>query len=184
MEQSGYESRHAPSMLLSYMTCDVGAHHNRSWAITYDIAQGRDGITPERATKAIELQHIRPLFDCLGACRLQWVELGLDLGFYAPMIEAITGEPRTWHDLLRISERIWNLTRLYWFREVPEFGRASDLPPARVWQDPVESGPTAGKRVAREDVDRLLDLYYQQRGWDADGRPTPAQLAELGLENP
>ncbi|MGQ9682622.1 MAG: aldehyde ferredoxin oxidoreductase family protein [Anaerolineae bacterium] len=181
MEQSGYESRHAPSMLLSYMTCDVGAHHNRSWAITFDIAQGRDGITPERAAKTIELQHIRPLFDCLGACRLQWVELGLDLAHYAPTLEAITGESRTWDDLLRISERVWNLTRLYWFREVPGFGRAFDLPPARVWKDPVESGSTAGKRIAREDVERLLDLYYQQRGWDADGRPTPAKLAELGL---
>jgi aldehyde:ferredoxin oxidoreductase len=46
LEMSGYESRNAPAMLLSYMTCDVGAHHNRSWAITYDIEVGRDRITP------------------------------------------------------------------------------------------------------------------------------------------
>jgi aldehyde:ferredoxin oxidoreductase len=182
MEMSGYESRHAPSMLLSYMTCDVGAHHNRSWAITYDIARGRDAVTPDKAAKVIELQHIRPLFDCLGACRLQWVELGLDLGHYAPIVEAITGLPRSWEDLLTISERVWNLTRLYWFREVPGFGRAWDAPPPRTYLEPVETGPTAGKRVSREDAERLLDMYYEQRGWDRDGRPTPAKLAQLGLE--
>ena len=181
MEISGYESRNAPSMLLAYMTCDVGAHHNRAWAITYDIATGRDTITPDKVAQVIRLQHIRPLFDCLGACRLQWVELSLDLAHYAPILAAITGLERSWEDLLRISERVWNLTRLYWQREVPGFGRAWDMPPARVWLDPVATGPTAGKRTSREDVERLLDMYYEQRGWDADGHPTQQKLAELGL---
>ncbi|HOR00903.1 MAG TPA: aldehyde ferredoxin oxidoreductase family protein [Anaerolineae bacterium] len=182
MEMSGYESRHAPAMLLAYMTCDVGAHHNRAWAITYDIAAGRDAVTPDKAAKVIELQHVRPLFDSLGACRLQWVELSLDLGHYAPIIEAITGVKRTWQELLTISERAWNLTRLYWLREVPGFGRAWDAPPERVWREPVAGGPTAGAQMAREDIERLLDMYYEQRGWDSDGRPTPAKLAQLGLD--
>jgi len=182
MEMSGYESRNAPAMLLAYMTCDVGAHHNRAWAITYDIAVGRDAITPDKVARVIELQHIRPLFDTLGACRLQWVELSVDLGHYAPILEAITGVPRSWQDLLHISERIWNLTRLYWLREVPGFGRAWDAPPERMWREPVATGPTAGKQVARADAERLLDMYYQQRGWDSDGRPTAAKLAELGLD--
>jgi aldehyde:ferredoxin oxidoreductase len=181
MEMSGYESRNAPSMLLAYMTCDVGAHHNRAWAITYDIAHGRDDVTPDKAARVIELQHIRPLFDCLGACRLQWVELSLDLDHYAPIVEAITGVPRSWEDLLLISERVWNLTRLYWQREVPGFGRAWDEPPPRVWQEPVASGPTAGKMMKRADVDRLLDMYYAQRGWDREGHPTAEKLSQLGL---
>ena len=181
MEMSGYESRNAPAMLLSYMTCDVGAHHNRSWAITYDIQVGRDKVSPDKAAKVIELQHIRPLFDALGACRLQWVELGLDLGYYAPIMKAITGIDRSWEDLLKISERIWNLTRMYWVREVEGFGRGWDMPPARVWKEPVASGPTKGKLIPREDVDRLLDMYYQQRGWDSNGIPTEGKLEELGL---
>jgi len=168
-------------MLLSYMTCDVGAHHNRSWAITYDIQVGRDKVSPDKAAKVIELQHIRPLFDALGACRLQWVELGLDLGYYAPIMKAITGIDRSWEDLLKISERIWNLTRMYWVREVEGFGRGWDMPPARVWKEPVASGPTKGKLIVREDVDRLLDMYYQQRGWDSNGIPTEGKLEELGL---
>lgn len=43
-EMSGYDGRWAPGMLLSYMTADIGAHHNRSWTITVDIAEGRESV--------------------------------------------------------------------------------------------------------------------------------------------
>ena len=181
MEFSGYDSHNAPSMLLSYMTCDVGAHHNRSWAITYDIQSGRDTVTPDKAARVILLQHTRPLFDALGACRLQWIELALDLNMYVPALAALTGLERSWDDLLKVSERNWNLTRLFWFREVAGFGRAWDMPPARFTKEPVVSGPTKGKLTSLEDANRLLDMYYEQRGWDAEGRPSPAKLEELGL---
>jgi len=181
MEMSGYESRNAPSMLLSYMTCDVGAHHNRSWAITYDIQVGRDDISADKAAKVIELQHIRPLFDCLGACRLQWVELNLNLDYYAQILQALTGEERSWDDLLKISERIWNLTRAYWAREVEDFGRAWDSPPPRTWKEKVPTGPTQGSSISWEDNQKLLDMYYEQRGWDKNGIPTHAKLTEMDL---
>jgi aldehyde:ferredoxin oxidoreductase len=182
MEQSGYETHHAPSMLLAYMTCDVGAHHNRAWAITYDLQVGRDGYTPDKAAKVIELQHIRPLFDCLGCCRLQWVELGLDLAYYAPMLRAVTGLNTTWEDLLAISERVWNLTRLYWMREVTGFGRGWDAPPARFHEEPAVGGATAGRKADWDSTQALLDEYYRQRGWDQQGLPTAETLVRLGLD--
>ena len=181
MEQSGYETHYAPSMLLAYMTCDVGAHHNRAWAVTYDLQVGRDGYTPDKAAKVIELQHIRPLFDCLGCCRLQWVEIGLDLAYYAPMLQAVTGLSRSWEDLLTISERVWNLTRLYWMREIPGFGRDWDAPPARFYNEPAVGGASDGHKADWESIQALLDEYYRQRGWDEQGRPTPQTLARLGL---
>ncbi len=181
MEQSGYETHSATSMLLAYMTCDVGAHHNRAWAITYDLEAGRDRVAPDKVAKVIELQHIRPLFDALGACRLQWVELGIDVTQYAPMLAAITGLERSWEDLLLISERIWNLTRVYWAREIEGFGREWDLPPGRFYKEPATGGPTEGQLTPPESVQKLLDLYYEQRGWDQNGIPTPEKLAALGL---
>lgn len=182
LEISGYESRNAPAMMLAYMTADIGAHHNRAWAITYDIEVGRDAITEDKAAKVIELQHIRPLMDCLGTCRLQWVELGMPLDYYAPAMKTITGLDRTWDDLLHIAERVWNLTRAFWVREVEGFGRQWDYPPPRWYTDPVTTGPTEGKFVAREDVEKLLDMYYDQRGWDSNGIPTRQKLNELGLD--
>lgn len=180
LEWSGYESRGAPSMMLAYMTCDIGAHHNRAWSITHDIAVGR-GVIEGKAAKVIELQHIRPLFDCLGVCRLQWVELGLPLEYYAKLYPAVTGRRDSWDDLLNKSEKIWNLTRAFAIRERADFGRADDQPPRRFLQEPVPDGPLAGSRVTREDLDRLLDEYYDLRGWDRNGRPTVETLRRLGL---
>ncbi|MFZ5826980.1 MAG: aldehyde ferredoxin oxidoreductase family protein, partial [Bacillota bacterium] len=111
LEISGYECRYAPAMMLSYMTCDVGGHHSRSWAITFDIATGRDNLEG-KAERVIWLQHVRPLFDALGACRFPWVEAGIPPEGYADLIEPITGQPYTWEELLKVSERIWNLTRM------------------------------------------------------------------------
>jgi aldehyde:ferredoxin oxidoreductase len=181
LEISGYESRDAPAMMLAYMTADIGAHHNRAWAITYDMQVGRDAVTPDKAAKVIELQHIRPLIDCLGACRLQWVELGMPLDYYVPAMKAITGVDRSWEDLTHVAERVWNLTRAFWVREQPGFGREWDYPPARWYTDPVPSGPSKGKVVSKANVDKLLDMYYEQRGWDQNGIPTREKLDELGL---
>jgi len=182
MEQSAYDTHSATSMLLAYMTADVGAHHNRAWAITYDIAVGRDKATPEKAAKVVELQHIRPLMDCLGCCRLQWVELGIPLDYYAPALQALTGVERSWEDLLHISERVWNLTRMYWVREIEGFGRDWDAPPARFVSEPATSGPTRGQFTPPEVAQQMLDYYYEQRGWDRNGIPTPETLQRLGLD--
>lgn len=181
LEWSGYESRGAPAMMLAYMTADIGAHHNRAWAITFDIAQGRDKVEG-KAAKVIELQHIRPLFDVLGACRLPWVEMGLDLKYYADLFPAVTGRDLSWDGLLEVSERVYNLNRAYGVREVEGFGRAADYPPERFFTDPVPTGATQGSLITREMLDQLLDDYYRLRGWSADGIPTAATLARLGLE--
>ena len=183
MEQSAYDTHLATGMLLAYMTADVGAHHNRAWAITYDLQVGREAVTPEKVAQVIFLQHARPFFDCAGGCRLQWIELSIDITEYAPMLKTITGEDRSWDDLMKLSERVWNLTRMYWVREVPGFGRDWDYPPPRFYKHPATSGPTKGQFTTWEDVQKLLDMYYEQRGWDENGIPRKEKLEELGLED-
>jgi aldehyde:ferredoxin oxidoreductase len=181
MEQSAYAIHNATAMLISYMTCDVGAHHNRAWAITYDLQVGRDKVVPEKVARVIWLQHFRPMFDVLGGCRLQWVELGIDRDLYVPLLEAMTGIKRTWEDLEKTGERIWNLSRLYWMREVEGFGRSWDQPSPRFYSEPPVSGATAGQITNPEDVQKLLDMYYEQRGWDSDGHPKKETLEKLNL---
>ncbi|MBA7572771.1 hypothetical protein ES708_14557 [subsurface metagenome] len=180
LEISGYESRKAPAMLLAYMTCDIGAHHNRAWAITHDIAVGRDKIN-DKAPKVVELQHIRPMFDMLGCCRLQWIELEISLETYAKFFRTATGLKHTLANLLKCSERVWNLNRLFLIRENQDYGRHFDYPPARVYEEKVPTGPTKGSIIKRQDIEKLLDEYYQLRGWDKDGKPERAKLKELGL---
>ena len=182
MEQSAYATHNATAMQLAYMTCDVGAHHNRAWAITYDLQVGRDLVTSEKVARVIWLQNFRPMFDVIGGCRLQWVELSIDRDLYVPALEAITGIHRSWEDLEKVGERIWNMTRLYWARENEGFGREWDLPPARFYEDAPTSGATKGQITKIEDLHRLLDMYYEQRGWGMDGLPKPETIDSLGLK--
>jgi len=182
MEQSGYATHNATAMLLAYMTCDVGAHHNRSWAITYDLQVGRELVVPEKVARIIWLQNFRPMFDVLGGCRLQWVELNIDRELYVPALEAITGIHRSWQDLEKVGERIWNLTRLFWLRENEDFGRQWDMPSPRFYEEAPKTGATKGQITKIEDVNRLLDMYYEQRGWTSDGLPTTETIENLGLK--
>ena len=172
LEFSGYESRNAPAMLLSYMTCDIGAHHSRSWAVTFDLAKGRN-TTAGKAAQVILYQHTRPLFDMLGVCRLHWIELEMDVNHYAGMFSAFTGLEMTWDDLLRCAERVWNLTRMFWIREVPGFGRDHDLPPGRVYKEDTPSGPSQGAKSSLEDINGMLDDYYSLRAGTPTAFPGP-----------
>ncbi|HHY96342.1 MAG TPA: aldehyde ferredoxin oxidoreductase, partial [Firmicutes bacterium] len=182
LEISGYESRFAPAMMLAYMTADIGAHHNRAWAITYDVQVGQEKVEG-KAQRVVDLQHIRPLFDALGLCRLQWVEIGFDLQNYAEVFPLVTGWEYSWDDLMRISERIWNQNRCFDVREIPGFGRQWDYPHARIYEEPIPTGPAKGHFIPRQTLEALLDDYYRIRGWSSDGLPTRTKLHELGLDD-
>jgi aldehyde:ferredoxin oxidoreductase len=95
-------------------------------------------------------------------------------------------------EFLRVGERIWNLEKLLNVRE--GFNRDDDeVPP--VWLQNTEvplklrSGEQYlmdwfGNRLKEENIERVLDDYYEERGWDVErGVPTRQRLAELGLED-
>jgi aldehyde:ferredoxin oxidoreductase len=199
LEWSGYECRNAPSMMLAYMTADVGAHHNRAWVLGHDLAgawtnvhdliasggeveaQPKALVSDRSAEYVIASQHKRSLFDVLGNCRLQMMELGFEEEHYAELYSIITGSKKTWAELLSISERIWHLTRAFSVREITGFGRQLDLPPARLYEDPIADGPNQGHVLSREDIDNLLNWYYEARGWNQNGIPTRETLLQAGL---
>ena len=85
--------------------------------------------------------------------------------------------------MLGVSERIWNLTRLISAREIKGFGRRWDFPPKRFSTEPIPSGPNEGYFIPKERLEQLLDWYYEERGWDANGIPTRETLVRLGLED-
>ncbi len=179
-EMSGYDGRWAPGMLLSYMTADIGAHHNRAWTITVDIAEGRE-TTEGRAKIVVYLQHIRPLFDTWCICRLFWGELDITPEEIVDSLNHITGWGITFDEALKTSEMIWNLTRCHYIERNKNNGRTFDYPPARSWEDKIPSGPGKGKGVTKEQVEQLLDDYYAARGWDNKGNPTREVLEDLQL---
>ena len=180
MEMSAYECRGAPGMLLSYMTSDIGAHHTRSWTIMHDIEMGRGNVNG-RAAVVKHLQTLRSLMEMFGVCRFPWLEMKVDFSEYVKAFNAVTGFDYSQEDLFKISERVWNLTRSFWVREVKDFGRDYDFPPERVYES-IESGPTKGFHLTKEKVNQMLDEYYELWGWDKNGIPTKKKLREMGLD--
>jgi aldehyde:ferredoxin oxidoreductase len=181
LEQSGYETRSTPGMALAYGTSDLGAHHSRSTIVGWETATDRFGINRQKVEMQIFLQHQRSLFDALGTCRFHYCEAKLPPeNFYPRYYIAATGLNTSQEELLLGAERIFNLTRMVNVRL--GISRKDDYPPARVFEEPLPSGPYKGKKMNREDYDKLLDMYYELRGWDKNGIPTKEKLDALELQ--
>jgi aldehyde:ferredoxin oxidoreductase len=170
LEQSAYDSRASISMGLAYATSDIGAHHTRAWTIAKEMEEGQNWTDDEKVDTVIYHQKVRPLFDMLGVCRLPWIELGLSERHYANFYKYVTGNETSLEELLRLSNDIYDLTRLINTRL--GMSRKDDTLPYKVWANPPLTGPNAGKVIGREDFQKLLSLYYQKRGWDENGIPT------------
>ena len=46
---------------------------------------------------------------------------------------------------------------------------------------PIRDGPSKSMYCPPEELDRMLDEYYEIRAWSGDGFPTPERLRTLGL---
>jgi len=171
LEQSAYDCRGAISMALAYGTSDIGANHARAWTVAKEIEMGKNWPLEKKADLVIYHQTLRPLFDMLGVCRLPWIELGLDENLYAGMYSAVTGVEVSLKQLLERSGAIYDMTRLINIKY--GISRKDDYPSQRVFDDPVQTGPRAGEHVDRAEYEKLLDIYYQKRGWDKQGIPDP-----------
>ena len=50
--------------------------------------------------------------------------------------------------------------------------------------DPIpDEGPSKGAFVTQQELDLLLDDYYESRGWTKEGVPTMEKLKELGMDD-
>lgn len=170
LEQSAYDARAAISMALGYGTSDIGAHHTRSWTVATELENGTGWGLEEKADFVIYHQTVRPLFDLLGVCRLPWIELGFPEEYYQRFFAAVTGLDLTMEELLERSRHVYDLTRaINVFLGVT---RKDDYPPVRTFDQPVPGGgPRAGHVISRDEYEEILDMYYEKRGWDAEGNP-------------
>jgi aldehyde:ferredoxin oxidoreductase len=123
------------------------------------------------------------LCNSLGLC-LFVTNSSLALGptHFAALYSACTGWDVKASEMMKIGERIFNFTKAYSVRE--GFSRKDDDFPERFYRDPWPSGPFKGCIARREKVNKILDEYYELRGWDKKrGVPTKKKLLELGLDD-
>ena len=136
----------------------------------------------------MHMEDMMHVHNSLGLCSIYSYQ-GLIFGHeMARLYQGATGEPVTAGDLVQRGERISNLCKLVNVRE--GFGRQDDRVPV-LWFRPMDSPEGRiemrdyfnTKPITREDADRMLTDYYNERGWDpGSGTPTPEKIKELGLE--
>lgn len=104
--------------------------------------------------------------------------------YYRPVhqleiLNAVTGWDMTVDEYMTTGERINTYCRAFNVRE--GVTRKDDYLPPR-FMEPLKGGPTDGQMITKEEIDSMLDSYYDICGWDPEtGIPTQKRLEELGL---
>jgi aldehyde:ferredoxin oxidoreductase len=119
-------------------------------------------------------QDLTALVDSAGMCLFTTFAIGLPE--LAAQLRAATGLNLSDEEYLRAGERVWNLEKL--FNLKAGLTAKDDTLPPRLLNEPMKDGPHKGKVVK---LDVMLPEYYQLRGWDAEGVPTPEKMQELSL---
>jgi len=179
MEFPAYDPRGMQGQGLLFATSNRGACHMRGNMLGPEVlglprlvdrfaTQGKAGVV-------VTHQNSAAVVDSLVVCK--FVNMAVAEEFFARLLTAVSGVTYTGDDLMEAGERVYNLERMYNLRE--GFTRADDTLPRRLLEEPMPAGPSAGWVVKLEP---MLKEYYQFRGWDKNGVPTPVTLKKLGLE--
>ncbi|BAF58668.1 MAG: aldehyde ferredoxin oxidoreductase family protein [Pelotomaculum sp.] len=198
LELPAHEPRvESKALAVQYAVSPRGAcHMHPNWPSTWDFQVDcgmkdlgipwppTGGMQDESPVKGVAYRYVAlqgEISEILGACIFHsWGSEGscLTPQLYAEIMKALTGWDVTAEELVTAAERSWNLKRCFNARE--GFDRKDDRLPKRI-SEPIPDGPSAGARV--ENLDRMLDAYYEAMGWDrSTGLPTAGKLKELGLE--
>lgn len=105
--------------------------------------------------------------------------------FYRPIhqieiLNAVTGWDFTVEAYMQTGERINTYCRAFNVRE--GITRKDDTLPKR-FMEPLIDGPTDGQLISKDELNSMLDNYYDICGWDKEtGIPTKKRLGKLGLD--
>ena len=178
-EMPAYDGRAIQGMAISYATSNRGGCHVRGYMTSPEILGlpvKTDPLVTEGKPELLKtFQDLTGLVDSSDICLFTTFALGL--GEISAMLRGATGLEITDDEMLQVGERIWNLERM--FNLEAGFTKADDTLPPRLLNEPVTSGEAKGK-VA--ELGQMLDRYYENRGWDANGIPTQEKLVELSID--
>ena len=186
-EFPGYEPRGAQAMGLAYATSPIGGSHMRGDPAYFELFGVPEKVDPlewrgkAKITKAF--QDLSAIIDAAGLCiffavrNLAGKQLDVPPTGILEYLNAATGADYTLEELIQAGERIINAERQYLVRA--GFSRKEDALPPRLTTEPLPDGPAKGMVCH---LDEMLDDYYREQNWTADGIPTEERLAQLGLD--
>lgn len=186
----GTEARGSKGTALEYAVDNRGGDNTRPFAAMTDCLgfRSKELGMPDDYDALSEADKVRWLVpgqnysvavNSLVVCMFTIIAYTVEPSQYARHLTALTGISYDKDKLLEAGERIWNLQRAFNARE--GFSRRDDRLPRRLTSEPLPNGPDTGSVVR---LDRMLDEYYEARGWDkATGWPTREKLEALGLDS-
>ncbi len=177
-----HDPRAFAGQALSYMTCCVGANHEKcDWfnvemgSVNYSrlrIKSGERASIKRREKGVMALQDIRAIDDSAVNCNFKKISLE----HFIAHINAATGFEYDKKSLLSVGERINTLKRL--INCNLGITRADDRLPNHVLKV-LKSGKSSYVKL---DLEENLKEYYKLRNWDWEtGRPTEEKLRELNI---
>jgi aldehyde:ferredoxin oxidoreductase len=189
LELPAYDVRGAKAHGLNFATSYTGADHNRGYAfqeifgipIPYEV----DRFSAERKGSLTKWNQDVRSATCdaptMCAFLLDMAVPAIATQNTANLMEAVTGLKLSAEEVQTVGERMNNLARAFNVRE--GFTRSDDTLPERLMTEPLKAGASKGHFISKDDLNKMLDEYYAERGWDIKtGAPTRKKLMELGLK--
>jgi len=182
LETPYHDPRALVSLAVAYATsprgaCHRGCTHNVERVplpgLGYPKALDRFEQTGKGKAAAV-VQNYAELFNSLKVCQIAMRV------YDVPILLELTNYVTDWgmdaEEFLRVGERNLNVKRL--LNISCGLSRADDTLPYRMEHEPFLTGTAAGKIP---NLPKMLDEYYEFRGWGNDGVPSEGKLKELGL---
>ena len=182
LEMTGYDVRGLKTCALGYAVSRRGADHQRHGSYGWDLSGKANRFTADRTRGKFVMddEDLYAVIDSMIICKFTrtiW-KVYDDI---AKVYTQVSGIPMTSEEMGKAGERINNLARIFNIRE--GLTRKDDNLPPRVMKDPIPDGVGKGSVVTQEDLDIMLDSYYEARGWTEMGVPKEWKLEELGLNS-
>jgi aldehyde:ferredoxin oxidoreductase len=142
-------------------------------------------IDPELKTTDIVLmekwsEDLIAVFNSIGICTRPPSLQTLGPKSIAKMLQTCVGWEIDASEVMRAGERIYNLQKIFNLREGEK--REHSTFHRRFTEEKLPEGPAKGMVVDQKEVDRMLDDYFEARGWNRKkGIPTKKKVKELGL---
>jgi aldehyde:ferredoxin oxidoreductase len=184
LEVTGYDLRCLKTAALGFAVSFRGADHNRHGAYAFDVKGKVDRLKAEKGRGKLvrDMEDVYALIDSFVVCKFSRGTYYKELPDMAKLYNLVTGIDMSPEELKKSGERINTVGRLINIRE--GLSRKDDSLPWKVMNMPIpDEGPVKGAVVTQEELDLLLDDYYESRGWTLEGIPTTAKLKELGMDD-
>jgi len=173
MEVAFHDPRLWATMALNYAVANRGGCHLESFGYLFEAERfnipplwsNSTGTWEENIKYSIKQQNFMDALNALGICKFLLLG-GIGLEQITNWLNLAANWKLNVEELLSVGNRIYNIKRI--FNNEAGFSRIDDVLPPRLLTFGRKEGSAAEKNPQ---LDKMIEKYYQLRGWDSFGRP-------------